>query len=336
FTRLPSVAGAIFEGAFGIDALCGGINGYIIKQAVSMGFRRGVFSNEAGLGTSVSAHAASDVAEPCVQGMWSIFEVFFDTIVMCSLTAVILLASPCNAPSAEEAFQNISLETQYFRLTEDDCIISTGAPMLVIAEGSAPVECGTVYADKLLLPIAEGDITFSNVMTVTGVQSVSENGEPLFADLQKNIPLIESAVISEVTGAQLSTYAFSQTFGIAAGKILAVAVVLFAFSTIIGWSYFGSSAAVYVFGRRAEVPFRCVFVLIAVLGSVMDFAAVWEISDLVNGLMIFPNLFALFVLSPKVFRITGNYCRRVLRHEDIPPLLSYHRKIQQEMERRIR
>lgn len=336
FTRLPSVAGAIFEGAFGIDALCGGVNGYIIKQAVSMGFRRGVFSNEAGLGTSVSAHAASDVAEPCVQGMWSIFEVFFDTIVMCSLTAVILLASPCNAPSAEKAFQNISLETQYFRLTEDDCIISTGAPMLVLSEGSAPVVCGTVYAGKLLLPITDGDITFSNIMTVTGVQSLSENGEPLFADVQKNIPLIESVVISEVTGAQLATYAFSQTFGIAAGKILAVAVVLFAFSTIIGWSYFGSSASVYVFGRRAEVPFRCVFILIAVIGSVMDFAVVWEISDLVNGLMIFPNLFALFVLSSRVFRITGNYCRRVLRHEDIPPLLSYHRKIQQEMERRIR
>ncbi len=331
FQRLPSIFGAVLEGAFGIDALCGGINGYIIKQAVSMGFRRGVFSNEAGLGTSVSAHAAADVAEPCVQGMWSIFEVFFDTIVMCSLTAVILLVTPCSAPSAEHVFQNISLETQYFRLTEEDGIITSGAPMLVMSDGAALRECGTAYAGELLLPIADGDITFSNIMTVTGVQSVSESGEPLFADVQRNIPVIESAVISEVTGAQLSAYAFSQTFGSAAGKLLSVAVVLFAFSTVIGWSCFGSGAAVYIFGSRAELPFKCAFILTVVLGSVQEHSAVWEISDLVNGLMALPNLLALFVLSPQVFRLTDNYRRRVMKHEDIPPLLSADSDIQCEL-----
>lgn len=324
--QLPSVFGAIFEGAFGIDAVSGGVSGYIIKQAVSMGFRRGVFSNEAGLGTSPAAHAASDVKEPCIQGMWSIFEVFFDTIVMCSLTAVILLASPCNAPTAEQAFSNISTETQYFRLTDSDRIINSGTPSLVISENGEELKCETAYSTLLTIKVAEGETTFSNIMTVTGIQTVSDSGEPVFLDAQKKIPLIEAAVISEVSGAQLATFAFSQTFGSAAGKILAVAVLLFAFSTVIGWSYFGSSAAIYIFGERAEKPFKWAFIIVTAVGAVIDFSAAWSISDLVNGLMAVPNIITLFILSPKVFAITKNYCRRTFKKEDIPPMLSHTKK----------
>lgn len=324
--QLPSVFGAIFEGAFGIDAVSGGVSGYIIKQAVSMGFRRGVFSNEAGLGTSPAAHAASDVREPCIQGMWSIFEVFFDTIVMCSLTAVILLASPCNAPTAEQAFSNISTETQYFRLTDSDRIINSGTPSLVLTENGEELKCQTAYSTPLSIKVAEGETTFSNIMTVTGIQTVSDSGEPVFLDAQKKIPLIEAAVISEVSGAQLATFAFSQTFGSAAGKILAVAVLLFAFSTVIGWSYFGSSAAIYIFGERAEKPFKWAFIIVTAVGAVIDFSAAWSISDLVNGLMAVPNIITLFILSPKVFAITKNYCRRTFKKEDIPPMLSHTKK----------
>lgn len=321
FPQLPSVFGAIFEGAFGIDAVSGGVSGYIIKQAVSMGFRRGVFSNEAGLGTSPAAHAASDVKEPCIQGMWSIFEVFFDTIVMCSLTAMILLASPCNAPSAEEAFSNVTLETQYFRLTEQEGIITNGAPLLVVGNGEQ-MTLETAYSTEFTMPISEGELTFSNVMSITGVQSVDNSGEPTFLDVQKNIPLIESAVISEVSGAQLATFAFSQTFGSAAGKLLAVAVLLFAFSTVIGWSCYGSQAAVFIFGERADKLFKVLFVLAIVPGAVIDFSAAWGISDMINGLMAVPNLITLFILSPQVFEITENYCRRTFKGENIKPILS--------------
>lgn len=320
-TRLPAVFGAVFEGAFGIDAVSGGVSGYLLKQAISMGFRRGVFSNEAGLGSSPAAHAASDVKEPCIQGMWSIFEVFFDTIVMCSLTAVILLATPCNAPSMEEAFGNITTSPQYFRLTEEDGIITGGAPLLISGEGER-IKLTTAYSTELFIPVREGDITFTNVMCITGIQSLSDSGEPIFLDRQNNIPLIESAVISEVSGAQLATYAFSQTFGGAAGKLLAAAVVMFAFSTIIGWSCFGSGASVYLFGERAEKPFKCLFIIFTVLGAVVDFSMAWGLCDLANGLMAIPNLISLFILSPKVFAITENYCRRVFSGENIPPMLS--------------
>ncbi len=320
--QLPAVLDAVIDGAFGVDAVSGGVSGYIIKQAVSMGFRRGVFSNEAGLGTSVAAHAASDVKEPCIQGMWSIFEVFFDTIIMCSLTAAILLASPCTAPTAEEAFRSISLTPQYFRLTEEECIITGGAPMLIIEDGGSRTELRTIYGTGLDVSISESGTTFSNIMTVTGVQTISENGEPQFLDQNKTVPLIEDIVISEVTGAQLATYAFSQTFGSAAGKLLAVAVLLFAFSTVIGWSCFGAGAAVYLFGEKAQTPFRIVFIALTVVGAAMDFSAVWGLCDLFNGLMAIPNLTALFLLSPKVFAITKNYCRRTFGKEKLPPMVS--------------
>ncbi len=320
--QLPAVLGSVVESAFGIDAVSGGVSGYIIKQAVSMGFRRGVFSNEAGLGTSVAAHAASDVKEPCVQGMWSIFEVFFDTIVMCSLTAVILLASPCTAPTAEEAFRSISLTPQYFRLTEEKCIITGGTPMLIIEEYGSRTELRTVYGTGFDICISESGTTFSNIMTITGVQRISDSGEPEFLDSSRTVPLIDSVVISEVTGAQLATYAFSQTFGSAAGKLLAVAVLLFAFSTVIGWSCFGSGAAVYLFGEKAQTPFRIVFIALTVVGAVLDFSAVWGLCDIFNGLMAIPNLIALFLLSPKVFAITKNYCRRTFGKEKLPPMVS--------------
>ncbi len=320
--QLPAVFGSIFEGAFGIDAVSGGISGYIIKQAISMGFRRGVFSNEAGLGTSVAAHAASDVKEPCVQGMWSIFEVFFDTIVMCSLTAAILLASPCTAPTAEEAFKAISLTPQYFRLTDEQTIITGGSAMLTVEDNGTRTELRTVYGTGFSAEISEVGTTFSNVMTVTGIQTISENGEPVFLDREKTVPLIEDIVISEVTGAQLATYAFSQTFGSAAGKLLAIAVLLFAFSTVIGWSCFGSGAAVFLFGEKAQTPFRVVFTVLTVVGAVMDFSAVWGLCDIFNGLMAIPNLIALFLLSPKVFAITKNYCRRTFRKEKLAPMVS--------------
>lgn len=320
-TELPSVLGAVIEGAFGIDAVGGGVSGYLIKQAVSMGLRRGVFSNEAGLGTSPAAHAAADVREPCIQGMWSIFEVFFDTIVMCTLTAVILLASPCDLPTSEQALQDITLETQYFRLTDRQTVISGGAPLLISGEG-AEITCGTAYSTEFTMCVSEGELTFSNIMTVTGVQSVSEDGELLFLDTQKKVPLIESAVIEPVQGAALAAFAFSRTFGSAAGKLLSVAVLMFAFSTVVGWSCFGAQAVQYLFGERAVKPFRVLFVIFTFLGAVMGFDIVWSISDLVNGLMAVPNLIALFILSPTVFRITRNYKRRVFGGEDIEAMLS--------------
>lgn len=321
-TRLPAVFGAIFEGAFGIDAVGGGINGYLIKQAVSIGFRRGVFSNEAGLGTSVAAHTAAEVKEPCIQGMWSIFEVFFDTIIMCSLTAVVMLAAPCTAPTAQEAFASVSTKPQYFRLTDSDSIITSGAPMISTLSPTEEIRFRTVYKTGFSMGISRSGNTFSNLMCIQGIQRTDSAGRPEFLDAARTVPLIDSVIISEVNGAQLAAYAFSQTFGDAAGMLLAAAVAMFAFSTVLGWSGFGSQAAVYIFGDKAEKPFKCMFIIITVMGAIVDISAAWSIADLINGLMAIPNLIALFLLSPKVFEITRNYCRRTFHKESTRPMLN--------------
>ncbi|MGN0688215.1 MAG: alanine/glycine:cation symporter family protein [Oscillospiraceae bacterium] len=321
--RISSIFGFIFNSAFGFSAVGGGISGYVVKQAVSTGFRRGVFSNEAGLGTSVSAHAASEVREPCIQGMWSIFEVFFDTIVMCSLTAAILLASPCKAPCAQQAFSNISTQTQYFRLTDSDRLITDSTASIVCADGEE-YRFTTIYSTGFTCNITKGDETFCNLMTVRGIQTTDEHGQPVFLDRDRKVPLIEEVLIEPVSGTQLVTYAFSGTFGKISGKLLAAAMLMFAFSTVIGWSCFGTRAAVYLMGKQAEKPFKCIFVAVTAVSTMLDFSAVWGISDLVNGMMALPNLLTLFILSPTVFKITDNYCRRTFRKEKIPPLLSYH------------
>lgn len=301
--RLPSAVCAVFEGAFGIDSVVGGINGYVIKQAVSMGLRRGVFSNEAGLGTSVAAHTSSEVEEPCIQGMWSIFEVFFDTIIMCSVTAFVLLCSPCKAPDLSECINNISLEPQYFRLTEESSLITPGALAFVSGSGE-PYECRTIYGTEFTLYLSDGEPTFSNLMRITGIQSTDSSGAPLYKD---GIPLIETAEIAPVSGVELATYAFSQTFGGAAAMVLSAAVALFAFSTVIGWSQFGAGAVVYLFGARAVGAFRVLFIAAAAIGAVARLEPVWELSDTFNGLMALPNLFAVLCLSPKVLELTSRY-----------------------------
>lgn len=333
-SRIPDMLGAIFRGAFGLDATAGGVSGYMVKQAVSMGFRRGVFSNEAGLGTSVAAHSGSDVTEPCVHGMWSIFEVFFDTIIMCSMTAFVLLASPCHAVSQQEAFMNVSLQPQYFRLTEQEGLISGGA-RLISADGGEPYELRSVSGERFTVCISEGEVTCSNVMRLTGVQALGENGEPLFLDEGRTIPKIGGVTLEEVTGAELVSLAFSTVFGGAAGKLLSAAVVLFAFSTVIGWSGFGSEAAVYLFGSRAGTPFRVLFTICIAAGAVADISAAWGAADLFNGLMAAINIPVILCLSGTVIRLTRNYSARIFSGERIKPELSAHPEIQQEQERRL-
>ncbi len=325
---MPDVFCAVFKGAAGIDSVTGGVNGFIVKQAVSMGLRRGVFSNEAGLGTSVSAHAASDVKEPCIQGMWSIFEVFFDTIIMCTVTAMVLLCSPCNAPTLDECIRNISTQPQYFRISDSESLITEGNPMPITGSGTT-VDCRTIYGSKFTVCLHEGDMTFSNLMCIKGIQATNSNGEPIF---RNGIPLINSVEITPVEGVALTSYAFQQTFGSIAGKLLAVAVTLFAFSTVIGWSQFGSQAVLYIFQKSdkvqkaASTAFSVVFILAAVVGAVARLDIVWGLCDTFNGLMALPNLFTLLLLSPKVIEITNNYKRRVFSNENIPPMISAKEK----------
>lgn len=231
--NLGAMFTAIFKFAFIPRAALGGVAGYAIKEVMTQGFKRGVFSNEAGLGSSVMVHSSSNVKEPVRQGMWGIFEVFFDTMVVCTMTAVVVLSSGF-----------IDLETGVANPGVDD--------------------------------------------------------------------------------ATLVAKVFGTHFGIAGEMFIAVAIFLFAFTTVLGWSQYGSKAIEYLFGVKAVKFYKIFFVLLIMAGAVMESSLAWDISDTFNGLMMVPNLIGVVVLCPQVAKITQNYINRIIKKKDIDPLVSVY------------
>jgi AGCS family alanine or glycine:cation symporter len=221
--HVPSAFAMIFREAFNFKAAFGGAAGFGIAAAMRRGISRGVFSNEAGLGSSVMVHSASDVKEPVVQGMWGIFEVFADTIIVCTITALTILLS---------GVYDLS-----------------------------------VYVDNL----AKG--------------------------------------LENVGGATLTSQAFTtlMPFG---GKFVAIAIMLFAFSTILGWSFYGERAVEFLFGIKGVLPYKVIFVCVIMAGCVAELNLVWDISDTLNGLMAVPNLIAITLLSGQVIEMTRDYLDR--------------------------
>lgn len=216
-TMLGEVLRSIFSFAFGFRAMGGAAIGIAIQNAIMWGFKRGVFSNEAGLGSSVTVHAAADVDEPAKQGMWGIFEVFADTIVVCTLTAFAILSS-----------------------------------------GLIDLQTGKV---------------------LTAAQS--------------------TALVSEAFGTVFNIG------GIKFGSIfIAIAILFFAFATVLGWSYYGTKAWEFLFGTKSTIIYKCIFVVFIIIGATMDLDLVWDISDTFNGLMAIPNLIGVLALSGTVVRIT--------------------------------
>lgn len=228
---------SIFANALGVKALAGGAAGAALKLVIVQGCKRGVFSNEAGLGSSVMVHSSSNVKEPVKQGMWGIFEVFFDTIVVCTMTALIALTSGM-----------INLETG------------------VVNEG--------------------------------------------------------------VSDATLISDAFGNVFGQPGKWFIAIAMLLFAFTTVLGWSQYGSKAVEYLLGEKAVKVYKVIFVLMIVSGALMTSSLAWDISDTFNGLMMIPNLIAVVLLSPLVYKITRNYINRKIKGMDVKPMYSFHPEIQ--------
>lgn len=216
FTHLGQLGGAfglIFGNAFNLKAAGGGVLGYTLMQAMRFGVARGVFSNEAGLGSAPIAHAAADTDSPVRQGLWGIFEVFADTIVVCTITAL------------------------------------------------------TIVMSGLWMP---------------------ENG---------------------LKGVDLSMAAFSWALpGNWGSYFIALAVLLFALSTILGWSYYGEKSLNFLFGGKgATMAYRIIFIGIIFVGSVSELTLVWDISDTFNGLMAIPNLISLWLLSSVVIQLTREF-----------------------------
>lgn len=356
YEQIPYVFGSIFGSAFSVSAVGGGVGGYVIKRAITMGFKRGVFSNEAGLGSSVMVNSASDVKEPVVQGMWGIFEVFFDTIVVCTLTAFVLLSSSTNAPSQTEVFSNLTMDEQIFKISNKEGDIN-----LIDEEYNLPaIETDTSGNSKLYAEIPNGmnvievkaygntyyaeakegksedDYIYTNVMSIKANPLKDSEGN-ILKDSEGNI-IVESVTLNQINGVSLVSYAFSFRFGDVAGKILAIAILLFAFSTVLGWSFYGTKAVEYLFGTKPTIVYKVIFVAFIIVGATLNLGLAWNIADTLNGLMAIPNLIAIIALSGTVVKITKNYTERKIKKngKDIEPMLSAFSDIQEEHEKFVK
>lgn len=207
-TKIPAAFALIFSSAFTGKAAIGGFAGATVAQAIRFGIARGVFTNEAGLGSAPIAHAAATTDHPVRQGLWGVFEVFADTLVICTITAL--------------------------------AIISSG---------------------------------------------VWESG---------------------ATGAALTTAAFEQAIP-GGGYIVSIGIVLFAFSTIVGWEYYGERCAEYLFGPKANMVYRIIWIPFVLVGAIGGLEFVWSLADTLNGLMAIPNLIGVLALSGTVFKLTKEF-----------------------------
>ena len=205
----------IFQAAFTPEAAAGGALGFGIKQAVKYGVARGLFSNEAGMGSTPHAHATANVDHPAQQGLTAMVGVFIDTIVVCSATALIVL--------------------------------------------------------------------------------------------------VTDSMDSGLTGALLTQKAFEIGFGRVGLVLLAVALTFFAFTTIIGWYYFGETNIKFLFGKKGLTPYRIIVIAFIVVGSFQKIDLVWSLSDLFNSLMVIPNVIALFILRNDVRDLLNDYEHNFLK-----------------------
>ena len=226
--QIPAAFSEIFRSAFDLQSVGGGVMGYGVARAMRYGISRGVFSNEAGLGSSVMVNSCSNVKEPAVQGMWGAFAVFFDTLVMCTLTALIVITSGAHHQGLE--------------------------------------------------------------------------------------------------GVEITNFAFTTTIGEAGGMVLSICILLFAFSTVLGWSVYGSKAVEYLWGNRAVSIYKLCFAAVVFVGAVSSVQLVWDLSDTFNGLMALPNLVGVIFLSGAVMKIARNYFDRTFRGANVQPMLSAYDK----------
>ncbi len=234
---VPQAFSSIFSGAFSGHAAVGGFSGAVIAQAVRAGVSRGLFSNEAGQGSAPIAHAAAQTKDPVRQATIAMLGTFIDTIVICTMTALIILS-------------------------------------------------------------VSGDFA-----------SVDANGVAETVKYAWQSSTLESASITSE-----AFRASGIPFG---GLIITATLVIFAFTTILGWSYYGERAIAFLVGEKAVLPFRVIWCVVVFIGAALPAKAVWTMGDIGNGLMATPNLIAVLALSGVVVSMSrgGKDTRKVEPHD---------------------
>ena len=311
---------AIFAQVFTGSAAVGGFLGASFAMSLKYGVARGLYSNEAGQGSSPIAHASSK-NKSIDQGVVSILEPFIDTIVVCSVTALVILSSGVWTQKFDTNFSKtdmVILEGTYSdeknidgdylypkQINELNSYVQSLDSDVKEFSGELTVQDGNLITKNITIlhsrSIAE-DVTISdqdNSNLFTGILNV-DNG--------KIIEPVDIKGKSLVSSAELTAKAFSQgIMGQYGGKLVAIALLLFAFSTSITWCYYGDRSTAYIFGEKGVIWYRNFYVLCFVLAAVIDTTIVWNIAYVVVALVSIPNLIAMFVLRKEMKSLSDNF-----------------------------
>jgi AGCS family alanine or glycine:cation symporter len=301
FQNIPSAIVSIFTDLFNGTAATGGFLGATVAYAINRGVNRGLFSNEAGQGSAPIAHAMAKAHEPVSEGVVAILEPFIDTIIICMLTGLAVLSSGVWTEKLENKFQQadlVFLASQYNEQNAEDkqklFLHISGKELLPVFSGELNVNQGVIQENISLLhsrSIAE------NVKVKIGEQDYS--GKIYVID-GRFIPQDEAIGFegkSLVHSAPLTIEAFKRSFFGEYGKyIISIGLLLFAFSTVISWSYYGGRAITYLFGTAADKYYRIVYVIGFFLASFTDTTIIWTLSGIAIALMTIPNLIGILML----------------------------------------
>jgi alanine or glycine:cation symporter, AGCS family len=302
--------GLIFREAFNPSAGVAGAGVGAFLVTMMWGVRRGLFSNEAGQGSSPIAFAAAKTDEPASEGLVGLLGPFIDTIVVCTMTALVIIVTS----SWDDRFPTqISLTDNRVTYVEEG---EGGRLSLMV---SAPERIEVVDGFPTVTGPGTRQLAFNNAAVdrffIDEAQTVPFSGTIL--PQSRSIQDAEGNPVNAVfgngaqTGAPLTVAAFQRGLpGNWGGMIVLITVLLFGISTAIGWSYYGDRCAFYLFGEKAVLPYKLVFIVMHFLGAVAPLAVAWTLGDVFLGLVIIPNLIALIVLTPKVVEASRSYFDR--------------------------
>jgi len=300
----------IFEYAFTPLAGLGGFAGATMMYALNWGVKRGLFSNEAGQGSAPIAHAAAKTGEPIREGAVAMVGPLVDTLIICTITGLVILSTGAwqDKQDTHKLLKNVDFlteESQYLQNT-----ILEGERFA----GEFQVELGKVKGVQLAInhgSIDEAFIGFSQTEPFTGTISVDSSGAATVLSSDANLADLTVYGLMRQNGSLLTAFAFNRGLPGKWGSIIVnLGVFLFALSTMISWSYYGDRSVQYLWGDKAVLPYKWVYVTFNFVGSLLALEIVWGLGDMALSIMSFPNLLALLLLAGPVAKWQKDYFSR--------------------------
>jgi AGCS family alanine or glycine:cation symporter len=313
---------SIFHDAFTGSAAVGGFMGASIAFAFNRGVNRGIYSNEAGQGSAAIAHSAAKADEPVSEGMVSILEPFIDTLIICTLTGLAILASGVWTEKYTNEFQqsDMTIVQQVYQQDNPNHIKLLSAHINNKEDKIDEQERVKPFTGQLR--IVAGKMDGAADITVIHARSIAEDmtflidGKPYSGTLsvEEGSLQAEGVVIegkSLVHSAVLTTKAFKKGFFGSKGEyIVSIGLLLFAFSTVISWSYYGGRAITYLLGRKFVMPYRIIYIICFFLAALIDTTVVWSLAYVVIVLMAVPNLFGIMMLHKDMKHSVKDYWQK--------------------------